>query len=836
MKKIFLVDISSLFFRAYYAIRPLSAPSGLPVNAIYGFLSMLIKLLKEEKPEYIVFCYDRKEPSFRKELYPEYKANRTEMPEDLALQIPYIKKLADVLGIPSFEIPNYEADDLIGTLAQISLKNRFEVVIVTGDKDFGQVVKPHVILWDTMKNTRIDELGVKEKWGIEPKKFIDYLALVGDSSDNIPGVEGIGPKGAIKILDQFHSIEDLYERIDEIENVKLKEKLLKSKDMAFLSKRLVTIATDVPMPEEMSSYRRNQIREQELRDILHELNFKTFEKTLLAPVESSEEAAAEASPQNNIPSLNFSQILEKINLQEKLWTHLTARGVYFTQADWLVHCDQVDENSLENEKLKKLKWSGFDIKKTWTYLNIPVDKTGTVEWDSMLAAYIMKAGDTSDFETVVEKILGREVSDLSQLTEIFAIHKNLKETLEQKIDWPAGMKILQEMDSPLSHVLYKMERFGVRLDLDYLKHFSTELEKDLRGLEKEIHKIAGEIFNIASPKQLAVILFQKLGLEAVKKTKTGFSTDTEVLEKLNHPIAALILKYRESAKLKSTYVDALPVLVNADSGRVHTHFNQALTTTGRLSSTNPNLQNIPIRTEQGQRVRKAFIADKNHMLISLDYSQIELRILAHISDDTNMKKAFIDDLDIHTATAAEIYAVSLKEVTADLRRAAKAVNFGIAYGQGAFGLAENLGISRSESQEIIKRYFEKFPRIKEYMDSVIKFGYDKGYVETLLGRRRYLPELQAKNGALRKFGERAAINAPIQGTASDLVKNAMLEIDRDVQIPMLLQVHDELIFEVHKDQVEIELPKIKKIMESAAKLSVPLKVNASSGLNWDEAH
>jgi len=859
MKKIYLIDVSSLFFRAYYAIRPLSSPSGLPVNAIYGFLSMLIKILKEEKPEYLAFCYDRKEPSFRKELYADYKANRTEMPEDLALQIPYIKKLADLLGIPSVEVPDYEADDLIGTLTEVSLKNRFEVFIVSGDKDFGQLVKPHVTLWDTMKETRIGVLGVKEKWGIEPHKFIDYLALVGDSSDNIPGVTGIGPKGAQKLLDQFESIEDLYERIDEIENVKLKEKLLNSKDMAFLSKKLVTIVTDVPMSNDIETYKRSPIKEAELLTLLRELNFKAFEKTLLSPaLSASADGASVMAPSSDVAvnetaaevktlevaliaamnsfSGELSALFSRLDLSLPLWAHTTAQGIFLSQKDWIFHCLTCDSQSFKNESFKKIQWAGFDLKKVWTRMGTPTTALGKVVWDSMLAAYIVKAGDTSSFEEVVEEYLGQEISDLSSPAQIFQTHLELEKTLRQKIQWPEALSILESMDLPLISILYKMEKNGIRLDTDHLAKFSKELEKEIRGLEKEIHQLAGEIFNIASPKQLGVILFQKLGLEALKKTKTGYSTDTDVLEKLDHPIAPLVLHYREFAKLKSTYVDALPSLVDPKTERLHTHFNQTLTATGRLSSTNPNLQNIPIRTEMGQRVRQAFIPDRGNVLLSVDYSQIELRILAHASDDPNMKKAFIDDVDIHTATAAEIYSVSLKEVTPELRRAAKAVNFGIAYGQGAFGLAENLGISRSESQGIIKRYHERFARVKEYMDTIIKFAYENGYVETLMGRRRYLPELQSKNGMIKKFGERAAINAPIQGAASDLVKNAMIALDQKVSLPMLLQVHDELIFEGTKEQVKEQLPQIKSLMESAAKLTVPLKVNAAFGSNWDEAH
>lgn len=860
MKKLYLVDVSSLFFRAYYAIRPLTSPAGLPVNAIYGFLSMVVKLIKDENPEYLVFCYDRKEPSFRKDMYENYKANRSETPEDLAPQIPYIKKLADLLGIPSVEVAGYEADDLIGTLSEIGLKQNFEICIVSGDKDFGQLVKPHVTLLDTMKETRIDSAGVKEKWGIPPEQFIDYLALVGDTSDNIPGVKGIGPKGAQKLLEQFGSLDSIYSRLEEVTNEKLREKLISSKNEAFLSKKLVTICLDAPISAEMEKYRRQAFNTDGLLALFRELNFKNFEKTLLdgtlgstsasgiatspgkkeilpepLPVPVSKEFSVPAEP---ILTGTWKDLLDQFQIHEPLWVHQNQQGLYFHQGSWIFHLNE--EVSLQESpgtllsRLGKIRWVGYDLKNIFHKLSWPLELRPTIVTDLMQEVYLVKTGDCSDIEKILKQQLGVEISELTPMAEIFSHLHALHSKVEPQDE--NSKKLLSDLDIPLIDILYKMERRGVKIDLEHFKKFSQELEAEIRKTEKEIHEIAGETFNVASPKQLAVILFQKLGLEATKKTKTGYSTDNDVLEKLNHPIAALLLTFREVTKLKSTYVDPLPEMVNQKTGRIHTVFSQALTTTGRLSSNNPNLQNIPIRTPKGQRVRQGFVAEKGKVLLSVDYSQIELRILAHISDDPNMKKAFVDDLDIHTATAAEIYSLPLKDITPELRRAAKAVNFGIAYGQGAFGLAENLGISRGEAQGIIKRYFEKFRNVQDYMESVVKMAYEKGYVETIEGRRRYMVELKSTNPMLKKFGERAAINAPIQGSASDLVKKAMIEVEKQVSLPMLLQVHDELLFEATEEEVQKELPRIKSIMESVTQLKVPLKVNAAFGLNWDQAH
>ncbi len=853
MKKLYLIDVSSMFFRAFYAIRPLSSPSGLPVNAIYGFLSMVIKLMKTEKPEYMVFCYDRKEPSFRHEMYTEYKAHRTEMPEDLAKQMPYLKQVAGLLGIPSLEIPTYEADDLIGTLTHLGLKNKMEVYIVSGDKDFGQLIAPGVLLYDTMKNVKYDVDGVKEKWGIRPDQFIDYLALVGDSSDNIPGVKGIGPKGAISLLEQFTSLENMYENIDQVSSKSVKEKLITSKENALLSKKLATICIDCEVDQNIDHYKIKSYQREDLKKFLNELNFKALEKSLLgedsgvvaSPPTSAEEMSPPAGPvvlratsafetkEINLKTMSLNEVEKWMKPNDELWGFIDSRGLFLAKENQLVHFQ--DEISALGQLTDKMKigWKGFDIKTFWHQINAQNPKA---IWDSKLAAYVLRAGAVGDFKEIISEHLQIDNPEFIAVEEIYQNHLRLENYLKAQIFEKKSEKVLNELEIPLVPALFKMEKKGILIDQQFLKIQSKELSSEVTALDKEIQTLSGQTFNVASPKQLATVLFGKMQLPTARKTKTGFSTDNEVLEKLDHPIAKLILQYRELSKLKSTYVDAIPLLADAD-GRVHTNFNQALTTTGRLSSNNPNLQNIPIRTLRGQQVRKAFIADQGCELMSADYSQIELRVLAHITQDPNLKKAFEDDLDIHTATASEIFNVPLKSVTSEHRRKAKAVNFGIAYGQGVFGLAETLSIPRNEAQEIIARYFERFKNVREYIDSTIVEATEKGYVETLYGRRRYIPELQSKNHAMKKFGERAAINAPIQGTASDLVKKAMIDLAKaPTSLTLLLQVHDELIYEGKKKDLESEMPLIKKTMESVGTLSVPLKVNIGFGKNWDEAH
>jgi DNA polymerase I len=867
MKKIYLVDVSSMFFRAFYAIRQLTSPAGVPVNAVYGFLSMLSKLMKEEKPDYMVFCYDRKEPSFRKDLYTEYKAHRTEMPPELAQQIPYIKQLADLMGVPSIEAPQYEADDLIGSLTRLGRANDLEVVIVSGDKDFGQLIEDHVVLFDTMKDIKYNQAGVLEKWGIRPDQFIDYLAICGDASDNVPGVKGIGEKGAIKLLQQFKSLEDIYENIDQVEGKSVKEKLIASKDNAIISKKLVTIVTDVEVPKDLSTYELRPMQRDGLRALLRELNFKTFEKNLLGEGDGEGVAHVVQAVNANtkpivravtptggapasepitvaisIPAHTPTEYVEKtmstrelagvLEANQELWSFTDARGVFVANSTDVINITDSEFLGRLTDTYK-IRWKGFDLKALWHAIGA---QKPIAAWDSQLAAYVMKAGDTTDFAKIYTKIMMDNLPEMATPSQLLNCHVHFAATLAGQLKDVHGLKVYEELELPLVRVLLAMEKAGIRIDTELLAKQSAEIGDILGGLEKQIHEAAGGPFNIGSPKQLGGILFEKMGLPAGKKTKTGYSTDNEVLEGLDHPIAKLVLQWRELSKLKSTYVDALPTMVAEKDGRVHTSFNQALTTTGRLSSTHPNLQNIPIRTPRGQQVRQAFIADPNMKLISVDYSQIELRILAHISEDPGLCKAFAEDLDIHSATAAEIFNIALSDVTSEHRRTAKAVNFGIAYGQGAFGLAETLGISRSEGKDIIDRYFTKFRGVKDYIENTIKIAHEQGFVETLFGRRRYIDELKNKNVMLKKFGERAAINAPIQGTASDLVKKAMIECYEKVPLKMLLQVHDELIFEGAEAMLAQHTPALVKIMEGVASLRVPLKVNYSVGNNWDEAH
>ena len=857
MKSLYLVDASNMFFRAFFAIPPLTNDKGMPTNALYGFLSMSLKLMREVKPEYLCYCFDLKEPSFREEMYPEYKAHRDEMPDGLKPQIPYLKKMTELLGIRHVEKIGYEADDVIGTLAFQALAHKVPAVIVSGDKDFAQLVQPGVSLYDTMKDVRTDVDGVKAKFGVRPDQIIDYLALVGDSSDNVPGVRGIGPKGAQKLLNDFETLEGIYENIEAIKGANQK-KLIESKDSAFLSQKLVKIVTDIDLGLQFEDLKLKPAEREPLRALLLELGFKTFEKNLfneagqmtntLAPAKAVK--AAGAAPANtfkkpsskkvqnfdwNEEEWTLDDLKKKIEPYAEIWTVLNERGLYFGYKGKVLRIP-ADEAEIGRALAQKhLKWKGFDVKQVFKALDQP---NLDAAWDSMLSAYVVRPAQIGTFEEVYEEHCGRKLPDLATASDYMKAHLELQTCLEAKVEECKAEEVLEKFDLPLVPVLADMEIRGVCINFDELRAQSKSLADDIRRLEEAIHKESGEHFNIGSPKQLGHILFEKLKLPPVKKTKTGFSTDSDVLESLKdkHVIATYLLEWRELTKLKSTYVDALPALADAKTGRVHTRLNQASTSTGRLSSTNPNLQNIPIRTERGRLIRKAFEASEGHTLISADYSQIELRVLAHITEDPGLTKAFQDDLDIHTATASEVFGIDLEKVTPEHRRVAKAVNFGIAYGQGAFGLADALGIPRSEATEIIQRYFLRFAGVRKYMEETVKAGMENGYVATLFGRRRYIDELQSKNQMLRRAGERAAINAPIQGTASDLVKLAMIRVHQSLPIPLVLQVHDELLFECPIEEIETYSKDIKEMMETVYALKVPLKVNVGHGPNWDDAH
>jgi len=840
MKKLYLVDVSSMFFRAFYAVRMLSNSKGLPTNAIYGFLSMSVKLLKEVRPDYMVYCFDQPGPSFRKEIFEAYKANRSETPEDLLPQIPYVQKLTELLGIPAIGKERYEADDVIGSLVRFGKQNNLEIVIVSGDKDFAQLIDNQVIMYDTMKDVKYDPEGVLEKWGVRPDQFIDYLAMTGDSSDNIPGIKGVGPKGAQNLLHKYQTLDQVFDNVDQISAPAMRKKLAENKEMAYLSQKLVTIVTDLDLVENLSDISLKPIDNQKLSELLDELEFSTFKKKLLG--DGSATNNANKSQQSDLKvaelkteTVNPSQLAHWLHDFDTVLAWKDARHFFMIKAE---ECKLI-EGSLEElgELLapKKLKWRGFDVKALWREMGI---SRGEVQSDLMLSAYLLKAGPVRSLEELFQEQLGESLPEFPQPQDIFAAFERTEATILAKLKEQKMLPILQTVDLPLVEVLATMEAKGILLDVETLKIQSEAIHIEVDELETMIKAEAQEDFNVASPKQLSVVLFEKLNLAKGKKTKTGYSTANDVLEKLQneHPIIPLILNYRELSKLKSTYLDSLPELVNPKTKRIHTVFNQALTTTGRLSSNHPNLQNIPIRTEKGKRVREAFVVPDGYKMLSADYSQIELRVLAHITKDEGLIEAFRQDRDIHAWTASEIFGVSLKDVDHDKRRMAKAVNFGIAYGQGAYGLAETLGISRTESKEIIENYFNKFPLVGKYMEDVVVSAKEEGYVETLFGRRRYLPELSSKNPMQRSFAERAAINAPIQGTASDLVKMAMLELFEDFSDSMLIQVHDELLFELPEKNIEDAAEHIKEIMEGNVKLNVPLKVNVSWGQNWSEAH
>ena len=860
-KTLYLVDVSSLFFRAYYAIsQHLSSPQGLPTNALYGLLSMTSKFIKEHKTRYMVYCFDHEKPSFRTQIYPEYKAHRKEIPEDLKVQIPYIKKLVSALGIPFVEKEGYEADDLIGALSQSATAQGFKVVIVSGDKDFAQLVTSDISLYDPMKTISYDPAGVEKKWGVKPEQINDYLAIVGDVSDNIPGVFGLGPKGAVTLLKAYQSLENIYKNLPLLPK-KTAEKLEKCKEQAFLSQKLSRIVQDIKL--EGLNFERKAFQTESLRAFLQELGFKTFiEKlcpleTVKAPVASTPHTAVDATnkPQPLI-DLNGRNPLQRKRLSSNLQLHKMSYSDFqaFIQPYgkvWVFpHQNQyffVFKNKVievENRSLseigafledQKVKWLGYDLKTVWSDFGCVYPKPF---WCAMIAGYLVEGGVPGDFKNLCLKYLKEESHNNLEVGEVYRLHKNLKKELEKKLNDMNMNSLYEEVEIPLISVLYEMEMQGMTLDTQILKEQEKDLAREIQEIENEVFNYTKHEFNIASPKQLSEVLFTEMGLSPPRKTKTGYSTDVQALSKLKtaHPIIPLILHHRELFKLKTTYVTALPPLIDSQTGRVHTCFLQALTATGRLSSRNPNLQNIPIKTKRGQQIRKAFIAPEGKKIVSADYSQIELRILAHITQDPVLCSAFEKDQDVHQITASEIYSVPLSEVSPQLRYSAKAINFGLIYGQGPWALSESLGVSLSVAKKLIKNYFEKFKGVREYIDTVVKLAHDQGYVETLFHRRRFISAIKSSHFQTKKGSERVAINSPIQGTASDIVKMAMIKLRDSLYSPMLLQIHDELLFECEDPLLEEETEQIKNIMENIVDWEVPLKVNIHIGQDWHSAH
>lgn len=932
-KKFVIIDAMALAYRAYFAFinRPLTNSKGEVTSAVYGFLNQLIKVFEDHKPDYIAVAFDSKEKTFRHEQYDKYKSSRDKMPDDMIPQLQRIKDIVLALNIPLYILPRYEADDIVGTAVKIAEEKGLLSFAITPDKDYFQLItdKTKVVRPGKMSDEAIlyDKQKVVDELGFEPKNMVDYLALIGDSSDDIPGVAGIGPKSAVPLIQKYGTIENIYKHIEEIEKAGIKKKLEASKENAFISKELATIFCEVPIDFDFEHAKFTDPDFDKLKEILFELEFKSIYAKLIkyyqTNVSSDSNEVNSDKVTNADTEIDFSN--EAMNLfdEKKVKYHLIQKEnearklaaklldvplfVFDTETDGLntfevklagaSFCIKPDEayfialnpfddepglfeNKLsdrlpvsifvkifkkifENNEIKKVCQNGkYDI----AVLRSIGINVNNFYFDTMLASYILDPDQKHGMDALSEKYLNYSPISISNLIgekkdpkKIFDVDAaelsnyaaedaditfKLYEVLDEQLKKQKIEKVAYDIEFPLVPVLEDMENEGIKIDTAALNQFSKDLQILLDNYTSEIYKVAGNEFNINSPKQLQEILFTKLNLATGRKTKTGFSTDARALENLRgeHEIVDMILNYRQAAKLKSTYADALPNMINKKTGRVHTSFNQTVASTGRLSSVDPNLQNIPIRTEIGKEIRKAFVPrDKNYKILSADYSQIELRIMASICGDEALIKAFSEGEDIHRSTAALVFNVNPEDVTPDMRRKAKEVNFGILYGIGPFGLKTRLGVTQTHAKEIIDTYFKTFKRVREFMDSSVRFAQENGYAETLSGRRRYLKNINSSNRVVRQFEERVAINMPIQGTAADMIKLAMINIyneltKRKTKTKMILQVHDELLFDAHKDEIDKLLPVIKKLMESALPLKVPVVAEIGIGDNWLDAH
>lgn len=865
MKKLLILDSNSILNRAFYGVRYLSAKDGTPTNAIYGFLNILLKLIKEQEPDYICAAFDVKAPTFRHKQYEGYKAQRKPMPEGLAAQMPLAKDVLRAMGVTILEKEGYEADDIIGTVARLCEESEISCFIATGDKDDLQLAsdKTKVILTVTKSgyNETIiyDDKAVKEKYHVTPTEFIDVKALMGDPSDNIPGVKGVGEKTAMSLIEKHHSIEYIYENIDDI-GLKgaMLQKMKDGREMAFMSKELATINRNTPIEfnaEEcvFDGFENNG----ELYEILKRLELNSIIKKLDLSggdnVKESEDIFKDFSYQvgdkNMISGDKVTVVLDFDG--DNISSAAVGAG---NNAVVLNEQDDIKE-LLEDDSIAKVM---FDVKEAIVKLNGRID-IKNISDDTAIAAYLV---DPAKNEYTIEKLASEyfgtviekpEVKQLSLLDDVETDRSEylakcavalgvLNERIGDKIKENGQEKLYQEVELPLVTVLAHLEINGFLVDDNQLKEFADKLGEKIDALTNEIYMLAGEEFNINSPKQLGVILFEKLELKPVKKTKTGYATNADVLEKLRdkHPIVNFIMEYRQLAKLKSTYCDGLTAVVNPNTHRIHSVFTQTVTVTGRLSSTEPNLQNIPTRTELGREIRKMFVAKDGYVLVDADYSQIELRVLAHIANDETMINAFRNNEDIHAVTASQVLGIPLEDVTKEQRSSAKAVNFGIVYGIGEFSLAQDLHISVKEAKAYIESYLEKYHGVRNYMESIKEQAKKDGYVKTMLNRIRYIPELKSPNYNIRQFGERVALNTPIQGTAADIIKLAMVRVDNrlineGLKSKLILQVHDELIVEAHKDEVDKVKQILSEEMQSAMELNVPLKVDMSTGHSWYDA-
>jgi DNA polymerase-1 len=909
--KLILVDGSSYLYRAFHALPPLSNSKGEPTGAVLGVLNMLNKMIKEEAPQRIAVVFDAPGRTFRDDLFDQYKAHRAPMPDDLRSQVQPLLDVVAAMGLPLLRVPGVEADDVIGTLAKQGAESGYEVLISTGDKDMAQLVGPQVGLINTMSNSRLDRSGVKTKFDVFPEQIVDYLALVGDSSDNIPGIAGVGPKTASKWLNQYQTLDGLIARAADISG-KVGENLRGSLELLELSRKLATIDTAlaleigaeglIPGAPDLPRLRELYTR-LELRALLKGLGSETAADSggaaaadaAVIPAAAATPAAAAARNYQQItsqaafdawlvklaaaPLISFATETDNLDYMQARLVGLSFAiapgeaaylpvGHDYTGAPEQLQRDKVLaalKPLLEDPARTKVGHNQkYDIH---VLANLGIALQGH-RFDSMLESYVLNSvAVRHDMDSTASKYLGVESMsfesvagkgakqitfnqvEVGRAAEYAAANSDLTLQLHRNL-WPqiealpTLKSIYETIEQPLVPVLFRMERTGVFVDRELLKVQSSELAARMLQLQAQAHAEAGGAFNVDSPKQLQEILFGKLGIPVMRKTPTGQpSTAEDVLEELaaTYPLPKLILEYRGIAKLKSTYTDTLPEQIDPATGRIHTSYHQAVAATGRLSSTDPNLQNIPIRTAEGRRIRQAFIAPPGRSLVAADYSQIELRIMAHLSGDANLLRAFADDRDVHQATAAEVFSTPLARVSADQRRSAKAINFGLMYGMSAFGLARQLGIARGDAQKYMDLYFERYPGVKRYMQETRRQARESGFVETVFGRRLYLPDIQSRNAALRQYAERSAINAPMQGTAADIIKRAMIEVDAWLQksrmpAQLIMQVHDELVLEVADDAVDAIVGQLREHMARAANLTVPLKVDVGIGRNWDEAH
>lgn len=832
MEKLLILDGNSIINRAFYAIKNLSTRDGLSTNGIYGFLNIFFKTMEEEKPQYVVVAFDVKDPTFRHKEYDLYKAQRKGMPQELADQMPILKEVLSLMNVAQIEKAGFEADDLIGTISHMCTKEGIKCCILTGDRDDIQLIndKVNVLLTTTAAGVsatnRYDIKAVEAKYGVTPDMMIEVKGLMGDASDNIPGVAGVGEKTALKLISKYKTIEGVYENLSDFKGALLKN-LEEGKDLAFLSRHLSTIVKNVPIDKKIEDFEVKEYKDG-LAEMLEKLEFRSLIKKLDLKDCVVETLTAEI----------FCIDQNTLNAIEKLYYILDNEKVRFYMQGKVYEAGTIDmKNIFENPTIHK---TGNNVKDDIKALKaIGIGYEG-LYFDTAIAAYILNPAENNfSLSNICSLYLDVTADKAAQVASLEKIEQ--KQIQEMKKN--GQEKLYFEIELPLITVLASMENIGFRADNNILCEFSKLLKSKIEILEADIFEMAGETFNVNSPKQLGVILFEKLQLPPIKKTKTGYSTGVDVLEKLRskHEIISCILEYRHLAKLKSTYADGLQSVINPETGRIHSTFNQTVTTTGRISSTEPNLQNIPIRTELGRELRKVFIAENDdYILIDADYSQIELRVLASISSDEKMIESFREGIDIHTKTASEVFGLPGEVVTSDMRRKAKAVNFGIVYGIGEFSLAEDIGVSRKEAKEYINKYLDSYLGVRKYMADTIEFAKENGFVKTLFGRRRYIPEISSSNFNLRSFGERVALNAPIQGTAADIIKIAMIRIYNSLKIDapksrLILQVHDELIVEAHKDEMDKVKQIMKREMENAFKLPVPLDVDMAWGRSWFDA-